>query len=153
MNELCTQHAYRLCKYMYHTCSCTVFTPTFLNKPGMNPWTFEERGARSRQFVETRTRCDTVLQAPPNAVSSSTLLRSSLELSDTQVYELWIWALLGTASHFCEVFALKSPETPFCTKFIRNCAQDETLDCSHFRWRRWLSWNFMDAHRSTKCWW
>ena len=35
------------------------------------------------------------------------LLLSSLELSDTQVYEPKIRALLGTASHFCEVVVLK----------------------------------------------
>ena len=34
---------------------------------------------------------------------SSCLLLSSLELSDTQVYEPYIRALLGTASHFCVV--------------------------------------------------
>ena len=33
----------------------------------------------------------------------SSLLLSSLELSDTTIYEPWIRALLGTASHFCEV--------------------------------------------------
>ena len=36
------------------------------------------------------------------------LLLSSLELSDTKDYEPYIRALLGTASHFCEVVALKS---------------------------------------------
>ena len=35
--------------------------------------------------------------------SSSSLLLSSLELSDTKVYEPYIRALLGTASHFSEV--------------------------------------------------
>jgi len=39
---------------------------------------------------------------PRAASSSSALLLSSLELSDTQVYEPEIRALLGTASHFCE---------------------------------------------------
>jgi len=39
--------------------------------------------------------------------SSSSLLLSSLELSDTQVCEPKIRALLGTASHFCEVVVLK----------------------------------------------
>ena len=34
--------------------------------------------------------------------SSSSLLLSSLELIDTQVYEPYTRALLGTASHFCE---------------------------------------------------
>jgi len=37
----------------------------------------------------------------------SSLLLSSLELSDTQVYEPQTRALLGTASHFCEVVVLK----------------------------------------------
>jgi len=39
--------------------------------------------------------------------SSSSLLLSSLELSDTKVYEPYIRALLGTATHFCEVVVLK----------------------------------------------
>jgi len=34
---------------------------------------------------------------------SSSLLLSSLELSDTQVYEPYIRARLGTAAHFCVV--------------------------------------------------
>jgi len=38
----------------------------------------------------------------------SSLLLSSLELSDTQVYEPYIRALLGTTSHFCEVVVLES---------------------------------------------
>ena len=44
--------------------------------------------------------------------SSSSLSLSSLELSDTKVYEPYIRALLGTASHFCEVFVLKSRTVP-----------------------------------------
>jgi len=39
--------------------------------------------------------------------SSYYLLLSSLELRDTQVYQPYIRALLGTASHFCEVVFLK----------------------------------------------
>jgi len=39
--------------------------------------------------------------------SSSSLLLSSLELSDTKVYAPQIRALLGTAAHFCEVVVLK----------------------------------------------
>ena len=39
--------------------------------------------------------------------SSSYLLLSSLELSDTQVYEPEIRAILGTASHFCQVVVYK----------------------------------------------
>ena len=40
-------------------------------------------------------------------VTSSSLLLASLELSDTQVYEPSIRALLGTVSHFCEVVVVK----------------------------------------------
>ena len=39
--------------------------------------------------------------------STSSLLLSSLELSDIQVYEPWIRARLGTASHFCEAVVLR----------------------------------------------
>jgi len=47
---------------------------------------------------------------------SSSVLLSSPELSDTKVYEPYIRALLGTASHFCEVVVLElitnpNPET------------------------------------------
>ena len=38
-----------------------------------------------------------------SCTSSSSLLLSSLQLSDTQVYEPWIRALLATALQFCEV--------------------------------------------------
>ena len=38
---------------------------------------------------------------------SSTLLLASQELSDTQVYEPYIRARLGTAAHFCEVVVLR----------------------------------------------
>ena len=41
------------------------------------------------------------------AGSSSSLLLSRLQLSDTQVYEPSMRALLGTASHFCELIVLK----------------------------------------------
>jgi len=44
--------------------------------------------------------------------SSSALLLSSLELSDTKVYEPSIRALLGTASHFCEVVVLELRTVP-----------------------------------------
>ena len=48
-------------------------------------------------------------QTPTQAGSFflSSLLLSSPELSDTQVYEPYIRALFGTASHFCEVVVLK----------------------------------------------
>jgi len=47
--------------------------------------------------------------------SSSSLLLSSLELSDTKVYEPQIRALLGTALHFCEVIVLKLRTAPIGT--------------------------------------
>ena len=37
----------------------------------------------------------------------SSFLLSSLGLSDTKVYAPYMQALLGTASHFCEVVVLK----------------------------------------------
>ena len=49
------------------------------------------------------------------AASSSSSLLSSLELSDTTIYEPEIRALLGTASHFCEVVVLKLRTVPFGT--------------------------------------
>jgi len=45
----------------------------------------------------------------------SSLLLSSLDLSDTQVYEPYIRALLGTDSHFCEVVVLKLRTAPVLT--------------------------------------
>ena len=42
----------------------------------------------------------------------SSLLLSSLELSDTKVYEPSIRARLGTAAHFCEVVVLKLRTVP-----------------------------------------
>ena len=44
--------------------------------------------------------------------SSSSLL-SSLELSDTHVYEPWIRALLGTAAHFCKVVVFNAQRCLF----------------------------------------
>jgi hypothetical protein len=45
--------------------------------------------------------------------SSSFLLLSSLELSDTTIHEPYIRALLGTAPHVCQVVVLKlRPSTP-----------------------------------------
>ena len=41
---------------------------------------------------------------------SSSLLLSSLELRDTKVYEPYIRALLGTASHFCFCLAADSEQ-------------------------------------------
>ena len=48
----------------------------------------------------------------PVSLLSSSVLFSSLELSDTQVYEPQIRALLRTASHFCEVVVLKLRTVP-----------------------------------------
>ena len=52
----------------------------------------------------------TVLHVPCSLDSrsfSSSLLLSSLELSETKIYEPQIRTLLGTASHFCEVTVLQ----------------------------------------------
>ena len=42
----------------------------------------------------------------------SSLLRSSLELSDIEVYEPYIRALLGAASQFCEAGVVESRAVP-----------------------------------------
>ena len=57
---------------------------------------------------DARTGCE------PSS-SSSSLLLSSQELSDTHVYESCIRARLGTASHSCEVVVLESRTAPKCT--------------------------------------
>ena len=49
----------------------------------------------------------------PKMPSSSSVLLSSLELSDAEVYEPSIRALLGTASPFCEAVVLKSRTVPW----------------------------------------
>jgi len=51
-------------------------------------------------------------------ISSSSLLLSSLELSDTKVYEPCIRALLGTASHFCQVAVLKLRTVPLTGQIV-----------------------------------
>ena len=67
---------------------------------GVGPGTtFDYQPARLSTLAETVNFC---------APSSSSSLLSSLELSDTQVYEPWIRALLGTASHFCS-FVYRPP--------------------------------------------
>jgi len=65
-----------------------------------------------------------------NSGPSSSLLLSRLELSDAKVYEPEMGALLGTASHFCEVVDLKSRIVPNRTilnlrvlRVIRTCWQ------------------------------
>ena len=54
------------------------------------------------------------------------LIPSNLELSDTKVCEPYIRALLGTASHFCVVLALKLRAVPIGTALISFPPNDET---------------------------
>ena len=54
-----------------------------------------------------RARARRLRGPAPTPSFSSSLLLSSLELSDTQVYGPQIRARLGTASHFCEGVVLK----------------------------------------------
>ena len=51
--------------------------------------------------------------------SSSSLLLSSLDLSDTRIYEPSIRALLGTARHFCSAVVLKLIIVPLGTALSR----------------------------------
>ena len=57
--------------------------------------------------------------------SSSSLLLSSLKLSDTKVYEPQIRALLGTASHYCEVVVLKLRTVPLISAVCAGSGFDE----------------------------
>jgi len=58
-------------------------------------------------------------QPPPGRASSSSLLLSSLELSDTKVYEPYIRARPGTAAHFCEGVVLKLKPQPSPGRALR----------------------------------
>ena len=76
-------------------------------------------------------------------VSSSSLLLSSIELSDTQVYEPYIRARLGTASHFCEVVVLKLRPVPIAQRLLtlpeKVAADVKKADLSHNRYCCWAS--------------
>jgi len=48
----------------------------------------------------------------PQGATSSSLLLSSIELSDSHVYGPQIRAFFGTASHFCEAVVLKLRSVP-----------------------------------------
>ena len=63
-------------------------------------------------------------QNGPDRSSSSFLILSSLELSNTK--EPQIGALLGTASHFCEVVVLKSRSVP---NRINQIVSQATISC------------------------
>ena len=58
---------------------------------------------------------------PEPRTFSSSLFFSSLELSDTKVFEPQIRALLGTAAHFCKVRVLKlklEPRSAGCVRIL-----------------------------------
>ena len=61
-----------------------------------------------------------------NPKTSSSLLLSSPELSDTKVYESQIRALLRTASHFCEGVVLTSSSSA-CLG-LTDCFHTENMD-------------------------
>ena len=105
-----------------HLTPCTlhptpyILRPTFhtlhptLHTPHPTPYTRTEWGGvdiGARQCRQNGCACPP--RVPCAASSSSFLLLSSLELSDTTIYEPSIRALLGIASHFCECFACKLP--------------------------------------------
>ena len=72
-----------------------------------------------RQFDESLLRRTAGANSSLRHPSSSSLVLSSLELSDTKVYEPSIRARLGTASHFCEAVVLRSRSVPTCTTLSR----------------------------------
>jgi len=66
-------------------------------------------------MLKPGTESETLGLVDRGVVRRSSLLLSSLELSDTQVYEPQIRALLGTASHFYEVVVFKVRTVPIGT--------------------------------------
>jgi len=83
--------------------------PDTRNPPSGTPYSEPEPETRNRnpkpQFSNTRGEAGEDQTA--SWCSPSSLLFSSLELIDTQVYEPETRALLGTASHFCQAVVLK----------------------------------------------
>ena len=61
---------------------------------------------------------------PEYTLPSSSLLPSSLRLSDTQVYEPQIRTRLETASHFCEVAVLKLRTVPYALLLLNDLEHD-----------------------------
>ena len=82
------------------------FSIVMIRWTGLAPWEFEFpfQGILTSTFHLSITS-----RASPQIpyFFSSSLLLSSLELSDTKVYEPYIRALLGTAAHICKVVDLK----------------------------------------------
>ena len=77
-------------------------------KVDLATWIGRNGGCRRRRTSRTCASSSTTPRSTPSRSFSSSLLLSSLELSDSQVYVPETRALLGTASHFCEVVVLKS---------------------------------------------
>ena len=71
-------------------------------------WLFLDWDEHAAVHVE---RCVHRVRPQPATPSSSSLLLSSLELSDTTLYEPQIRARLGTTAHFCEVVVLRLGRT------------------------------------------
>ena len=72
------------------------------------------RGLRTRAGPALRSSSTWLSSRLSRRSSASSLLLSSLELSDASIYEPCIRALLGTAPHFCEavVFQLRTAPLP-----------------------------------------
>ena len=71
------------------------------------PWSFTDQAPWSssgflRETVTVSRKNLDVPQSPPMLLYFSVLL-SSLEPSDTKVFEPYVPAILGTALHFCDI--------------------------------------------------
>ena len=78
----------------------------FAGRERLKTWRGEEstKNQNPKRWTQVLFESNDVIPPAQNFVLSvffSSLSLSSLELSDTQVYEPYIRALLGTASHFC----------------------------------------------------
>ena len=69
--------------------------------PPLNPQP-STRSPKLQPLIPTHKRARPTTCTRSKNLPASSLLLSSLELSDTTVYESYIRALFGTASHFCE---------------------------------------------------
>jgi len=90
------------------TCRCTWRSRTDRSAS----FTSATKSARAPWFSRSRSKHDGVVP------HTSSFLLSSLELSDTKVYAPHIRAVLGTASHFCELVVLKLRTVPIGTYVV-----------------------------------
>ena len=84
-----------------------------------------------------------------DSASSSASLLSSLEVSDTKVYDPLIRALLRTASHICEVVVLKSFDS--ATSYAWAAPGRKLVQIPETRYLRLRVWELCAQHSWISC--